>query len=384
MPTELTTTYLAEIINITAFMLLIERGLPPIVIRSLLDLYLRQRFRTRWKGCVSDEFKTSNGIRQGGVISPVLFCIYIDELLLRLESKGHGCWIGQQFYGALGYADDLTLLAPTISGLSSMIEECEKFGNEYNVKYNPDKTMCMHFSKKSNDNLVVKMNGKRLSWVKNIKYLGNYLDCDMSEKTDVRMKRSDLVYRVNHTTSTLGKCHKSVIVNIFNTKCCHFYGAQSWNFCDPNIKQFETMWNRCVRRILDLPLLTHRILLPGLIGKLSAVEQIYCRFVKLYNGMLKSDNKRIVYIAKMSNTYRHSIIAENLSLISKRLDCDIFTLCQYSVSQIKKCLLSKYSAVEPIVAQICELSQVLQNQNVFIEGFEKHEVEELLYTLCTG
>ena len=137
------------------------------------------------------------------------------------------------------------------------------------------------------------MSGKSLSWAKNVKYLGNYLDCDMSEKTDVRMKRSDLVYRVNHSTATLGKCGKTAIVNIFNSKCCHFYGTQSWNFSDRNIKQFETMWNRSVRRILDLPLLTHCILLPGLIGKLSAIEQIYCRFFKMYIGMLRSENKRI-------------------------------------------------------------------------------------------
>ena len=44
----------------------------------------------------------------------------------------------------------------------------------------------------------------------------------------------------------------------------------------------------------------------------------------------------------------------------------MFTLRQNSVSQIKNCLLTKCSAAEPIVAQIRELSQVLQNENVFI------------------
>ena len=127
--------------------LLIERGVPPVIVRVMLDLYVRQCMRTHWRGYVS-EFGTTNGIRQGGVISPVLFCIYIDELLSRLEKGGEGCWVGNQFYGAIGYADDLTLLAPTVSSLSKMIKICEEFSNEYNVKYNPDKTVCMLFRTK--------------------------------------------------------------------------------------------------------------------------------------------------------------------------------------------------------------------------------------------
>ena len=73
-----------------------------------------------------------------------------------------------------------------------MIKICE-FSNEHNVKYNPDKTVCMLFSKKEQNNIDRSPDGKCLGWVNNVKYLGNYLDCDMSEKTEVRMKRSDLV-----------------------------------------------------------------------------------------------------------------------------------------------------------------------------------------------
>ena len=57
------------------FNLLIDRGIPPIIVRSMLDLYVRQSLKTHWRGYMSDEFRTTNGIRQGGVISPVLFCI---------------------------------------------------------------------------------------------------------------------------------------------------------------------------------------------------------------------------------------------------------------------------------------------------------------------
>ena len=43
----------------------------------------------------------SNGVKQGGVPYPILFCIYIDDLLIGLEKLGYGCFIGKLFYGVL-------------------------------------------------------------------------------------------------------------------------------------------------------------------------------------------------------------------------------------------------------------------------------------------
>ena len=59
-----------------------------------------------------NEFTVSNGVKQGGVLSPILFAIYTDGLLKRLEETGVGCHMGSRFAGSLAYADDITLLAP--------------------------------------------------------------------------------------------------------------------------------------------------------------------------------------------------------------------------------------------------------------------------------
>ncbi len=48
----------------------------------------------------------SNGVKQGGVLSPILFTVYVDELLRILENARLGCHIGHIFGGAVGYADD--------------------------------------------------------------------------------------------------------------------------------------------------------------------------------------------------------------------------------------------------------------------------------------
>ena len=63
----------------------------------------------------------SNGVKQGGVLSPVLFCVYIDGLLISLHRAGLGWHIGHMFVGVLAYADDLVLLAPTPHAMRSVL-----------------------------------------------------------------------------------------------------------------------------------------------------------------------------------------------------------------------------------------------------------------------
>jgi len=71
----------------------------------------------RWHATLSPAFSVSNGVRQGGVLSPILFTIYMDDLLLGLKVLGIGCYWDGFFVGAACYADDVALLAPSPSTL---------------------------------------------------------------------------------------------------------------------------------------------------------------------------------------------------------------------------------------------------------------------------
>jgi len=66
-------------------------------------------------------FFAHNGVKQGGVASPVLFCIYIDDPFSAVSSVGVGCFIGFNFVGALAYADDIVLIAPTPSAMRQLL-----------------------------------------------------------------------------------------------------------------------------------------------------------------------------------------------------------------------------------------------------------------------
>ena len=51
------------------------------------------------------------------MLSPALFCLYLDELLSLMAKSGVGCLVGECYVGALANADDIALLAPTANAM---------------------------------------------------------------------------------------------------------------------------------------------------------------------------------------------------------------------------------------------------------------------------
>ena len=153
---------------------------------------------TKWNNCLSTRFSVTNGVKQRGVLSPLLLIIYFDEMISRLKNSGIGCTIGGKFIGALCYADDLTLLSPNINGLSSMIRTCEAFANEYNVVFNQKKPVGIQFGRTSSYIINgVTLNGCLIDWCTKVKHLGNVVNSRLTDNDDCKNKRSILIGNVN-------------------------------------------------------------------------------------------------------------------------------------------------------------------------------------------
>ena len=79
---------------IKLFEKLLKREMCPLVMRLLLQTYLDQKLCVKWNDTSSEMFGVTNGVRQGGILSPLLFGVFIDELLCKLQNSGFGCRIG--------------------------------------------------------------------------------------------------------------------------------------------------------------------------------------------------------------------------------------------------------------------------------------------------
>ena len=88
--------------------------------------------RIKWNAAIPGSFYTSNSVKQGGVLSPLLFNVYLDELILLLTEQGVGCHMNGMFVGDFCHADDVTLLAPTGMALNAMLDTCTRFADAHN------------------------------------------------------------------------------------------------------------------------------------------------------------------------------------------------------------------------------------------------------------
>ena len=92
--------------------------IPRCIIRLIFDSYIRHRACVTWNSTKSLYFSIHNGVKQGGVIFPIFFNLYLDPMLIRLRKSHIGCHINNDFTGCLAYADDVTIICPSLRGLN--------------------------------------------------------------------------------------------------------------------------------------------------------------------------------------------------------------------------------------------------------------------------
>ena len=97
----------------------------------------------RWGNSLSMTFRCSNGIRQEGQLSPLLYNVYTDDLNHHLQATGVGCYVGGAWVNSLSYADDMVLCAPTVTALQTLLEVCRGYAAPHDIVYNTTKTVCM-------------------------------------------------------------------------------------------------------------------------------------------------------------------------------------------------------------------------------------------------
>ena len=166
------------------------KGLPPIVVRIIMQMYIHSSAQVKWDGKTSSSFNTSNGVRQGSVISPLFFTLYVDELIAKLQKSGYGCKIGTKYYGIIIYADDIFLLSPSFYGLQKMLDICNSFSNERGLYFNAKKTKCILFHVKHASvvqDITITLGDEILKWYSDVVHLGHHFNCCLGFDKDVKL-----------------------------------------------------------------------------------------------------------------------------------------------------------------------------------------------------
>ena len=317
------------------FRLLAKRNLCPVVLRFLIVFYTNQSIRVQWSSSISETSYVKNGVKQGGVLSPILFTVYIDELLCRLRDSHIGCHIGSTFCGAVGYADDVTLLAPTITSLNFMLDICKSYAESYDVLFNSTKSKLLYFGRPQDKPAVspVQMNDVPIEMVENDKHLGNMIGHD-----DFKLQLQESICNFNGKTNMVMShfCHiaPDKLYCLFRTYCMPLYGCQIWNYDSNLVDGFFTAWRKAIRKLFRLPYRCHSDLLPYIVDDIHPTLQLYRRVQGFIKSMSKSDNSITHISYKLALRGSGSHISNSMSILSNICSVSREQVCCLNASNI--------------------------------------------------
>ena len=148
-----------------------------------VTLYTNQECQIQSCNLVSESFGVSNCVKQGRVLSAILFAVYIDELLIKLRSFCAGCYIGNTFLGAFGSADDSILICSTVPALKIMLSIAQNYSDSFNIKFNISKSLLDAYNKHVMIKCAVAFNNVTIKSRAQAKHIGNLVGFDTNLNT---------------------------------------------------------------------------------------------------------------------------------------------------------------------------------------------------------
>ena len=330
-----------------------------------------------------DASQSTNGVKQGGVLSPILFGMYIDELLLRLSQSGYGCKIGHFYYGALGYADDVSLLAPTLYALRKMCEIALNYAREYDIKFNPLKCQLINYS--DVDDVTFHFNDVIVPSMRKGTHLGHIIGPN-TFKDVIQDASYTLAWNTNSVYHNFSHCSYDVKFKLFTSYCTSFYGCPLWNISNKGINQFYVTWRKAIRKLFNLPYKTHCNLLPTIVGTQSIECQIITCKIKFICSALQSPNVSLQHLMNIAIQGSGSCISKSINHILATFKYTIDKVCNRSNTLINDIKVACNNNVDIHILQTGGFIRDVLMDILYPESgiLTKQELGDILNLLCTA
>ena len=177
--------------------LLLQRKIPPDIVLLLMHYLRNQYARVVWNGEKGDYCIIEKGVRQGGILSPLLFKLYIDDIINDVCVENVGCKFGILRMNILAYADDIVLLASSKEQLDKLYRVLEQRIGERKLLINKTKSKCLIFTNQSSNVTAtdVILGNDIFEVVKEYKYLGHNLQDNLSDVKDVEFRLNSFYFK---------------------------------------------------------------------------------------------------------------------------------------------------------------------------------------------
>ena len=270
---------------------LMQRNIPKLFLDVLFCWYSKCVAFVRWGCFVSKQFPILAGVRQGGVLSPSLFAVYIDSLICNLKVSGHGAHIGDQYVGCLVYADDILLVSHSIGAMQIMLDICSGEAISLDLQFNSKKSVALRVGPRWQSTCApLILSNAELNYVSETRYLGVIITAARSFKCSfdhVKLKFyrcfNAIYYRAKHANSEL------VSVQLLKSFCLPImlYATEAILPGKTILRMLDSLINRAVYKIFgcssveDIAYIRSTVALPSIE---DTVDKRKAKFVKSFSA----------------------------------------------------------------------------------------------------
>ena len=215
-----------------------KHGINGKIFDIIQTIYLEDTVSIKIGNMHSLSFKTNKGVRQGCVLSPLLFNIFLADLQPILDNCGDNVKVNEHInISCLLWADDILMLSETDKGLQTKLNALENYCDQNKLSVNTKKTQCMIFNKTGRllKNHRFTYKNSSLDCVREYKYLGFIVTPSGEVRTGLEDLRIRALKAYSKMKSTLGPLFKHNVENtihLYNylvkpilTYCSDFWGC---------------------------------------------------------------------------------------------------------------------------------------------------------------
>ena len=285
---------------------LYKSGIEVCLYKAILNLYQSMSSRVRSNGHTSDWFPILQGTRQGGVISPHLYLVFINDLMDELCRSNYGLSVYGLNCTCPSSADDMVLLSLSKDGLQELMNICYRYSCAHRYSYNANKSAVIV----SNESLYSKQTVyKNRTWS-----LGN----DLVQECETYMHLGVLFHKEMDLTSIVKECSNKLRKTLLSIVNCGIfegglhpltakhlyetivlpralYGCELWSSLNSSeINTLEIAHRFCLKVIQSIPRLSRTDIVLSSLGMLPMEAEIDKRKLVFFGQLCRLDTNTTV------------------------------------------------------------------------------------------